>query len=171
MASPQLLSGARGLIKNGAVTLAIATDITVNVRHNVRPTYVIGDMNAAAIDSLAYDVDVSVGRVIPVNAKNADSDKGKVTGTNAEISSIGLRLEAILAKIISASDINIVLQDRVTSAIIASVKGCRFSGRTQSMNANDIANERINFIGIYDAGYSATGGPSDNSATDGYGLL
>jgi hypothetical protein len=172
MANPQLLSGARGLIKNGSQTLAIATDITVNIRHNVRPTHVVGDMNAAAIDTLAYDVDVSIGRVIPVNAFNADADLAarKVTGNDSEVSSIEIGLEPVLNVITSAQDINIVLQDRVTEATIASVKGCRFSGRTQSMNANDIANERINFVGIYDAGYSASGGSPSNSATDGYGL-
>jgi hypothetical protein len=173
MANPQLLSGARGQIYNGTTLLAVATDITVNVRHNVRPTYVIGDENAKAIDSLAYDVDVSIGRVIPVNVSDpqvASVTAGVVKGTNAEISSISLGLEAVLNTITSATDINIVLQDRVTGATIANVQGCRFSGRTQSMNSNDIANERINFVGIYDAGYAAKGKDPANTATGGYGL-
>lgn len=169
---PQLLSGARGLIKNGSTVLAVATDITVNTRHNVRPTYTIGDMNASAIDTLSYDVDVSVGRVIPVNAKDSDANlqSGTETGRTGTITAIELGLETVIALMTSADDLNIVLQDRVTGATIASVKGCRFSGRTESMNATDIANERLNFTGIYDAGYSAPGGLPDNSATDGYGL-
>lgn len=177
--NPQLLSGARGQIYNGTTLLAVATDITVNVRHNVRPTYVIGDENAAAIDSLAYDVDVSIGRVIPVNLTSDATNSvppaavppgPAVTSTENKISAISLGLEAVLNTVISAPDIYIVLQDRVTGATIASVQGCRFSGRTQSMNANDIANERLNFVGIYDGGYAAPGGTAENSATTGYGL-
>lgn len=174
-ANPQLLSGARGLIFQGTTALAVATDISVNVRHTVRPTFVVGDMNAAAIDSISYDVDVSVGRVIPMNTSAANGDATAtppVTGTNGEISAIALGLEAILATITSASDITIALQDHVTGAYIASVQGCRFSGRTQSMNANDIANERLTFVGIYDSGYAAAAGNPDNTATFlGYGLL
>ena len=172
--NPQLLSGARGLIYQGKNVLAVATDITVNVRHAVRPTYVVGDMNAAAIDSLTYDVDVSVGRVIPVNTSSASGDATQtptVVGTNAEISAISLGMEVVIAAMTSSSDITIALQDRVTGAYIASVQGCRFSGRTQSMNANDIANERLTFVGIYDAGYQGASGDPDNTASQiGYGL-
>jgi hypothetical protein len=183
--NPQLLSGARGVILSGTNALAIATDITINVRHNVTPTFVIGDMNAAAIDSLAYDVDVSIGRVIPVNSANATPNPSKtppVAGSNQStgsfdgapsvtaISAIGLGLEETIAAITSAADLYIVLQDRVTGATIASVQGCRFSGRTQSMNANAIATERLSFVGIYDAGYTGTNGTPDNTATGGYGL-
>lgn len=166
MANPQLLSGARGLIFKGQTAIAVATDITVNVRHSVRPTFVVGDMNAAAIDSLSYDVDVSVGRVIPVNKVDADAsatNTPSVAGSNSEISAISLGMEVVIAAMTSASDIVIALQDRVTGAYIASVQGCRFSGRTQSMNANDIANERINFVGIYDAGYAGASGNPDNT--------
>jgi hypothetical protein len=166
MSNPQLLSGARGVIFKGQTALAVATDITVNVRHTVRPTFVLGDMNAAAIDSLSYDVDVSVGRVIPVNTQNADAgaaNRPAVAGSNAEISAVSLGLETVIAAMTSSSDITIALQDRVSGAYIASVQGCRFSGRTQSMNANDIANERINFVGIYDAGYASASGGSDNT--------
>jgi hypothetical protein len=169
---PQLLSGARGLIKNGATVLAVATDITVNTRHNVRPTYVVGDMNAAAIDTLSYDVDVSVGRVIPINAAGADANPpaGTVAPRATTITAIELSLETVIALMTSATDLNIVLEDRVTGATIASVRGCRFSGRTESMNATDVATERLNFTGIYNSGYSAPGGTPDNAATDGYGL-
>lgn len=173
-ANPQLLSGARGLIFQGTTVLAVATDISVNVRHTVRPTFVMGDMNAAAIDSLSYDVDVSVGRVIPVNTSSASADPTKdpkVVGNNAEISAISLGLEQVIAQITSSSDIVIALQDRVTGAYIASVQGCRFSGRTQSMNANDIANERLTFVGIYDSGYQPSSGNPDNTVAQlGYGL-
>jgi hypothetical protein len=174
MANPQLLSGARGVIKNGESVLAFATDITVNVRHNVRPTYVMGRMNAGAIDSLSYDVDVSVGRVIPVNAKDADYDPANTPNTEvreSSISAISVGLEAIIAQMVASGDLNIVLTDRATGATISSVKGCRFTGRSMSMNANDVASERLTFQGIYDAGYTGTGGGQpENSATDGYGV-
>ena len=77
MARPQLLSGARGLIQifnresQQFETIAYSTDINISVRSNVRPTYVMGRMNAGAIDTLAYDVEVSIGRVVPVNAPDA----------------------------------------------------------------------------------------------------
>lgn len=183
--NPQLLSGARGVIYNGKIALAIATDISVNVRHAVRPTFVVGDMNAAAIDSLSYDVDVSIGRVIPVNLFSTTPNPAgtpPVAGSNQStgsydgapsataISAIGLGLEATIASMITAKDLNIVLQDRVTQQTIASVQGCRFSGRTQSLTANDLANERLTFVGIYDSGNTNAVAPNAQSAITGYGV-
>ncbi len=162
MANPQLLSGARGLIQKfnretgQFETLAFATDISVNERAGVRQTWVMGSMNPAAIDPLSIDVDVSIGRVVPVN--NPD-------GSNKNPSAIAAGLETVINQMVSAEDLNIALQDKVTGKYILSVKNCRFAGRTFGTNAGDVANERFAFTGIYDSGYD-----SENTATDGYGL-
>lgn len=160
MASPQLLSGARGLIQalntdtGQFETLAFSTDITVNVRQGVRQTYVVGRMNPGAIDSLTYDVDVSIGRVVPVN-KTATGE-GPVTADSARQSTataLGIGLEPLIQTFIESEDISIAVQDKVTGVYISSVRNCRFSGRSLGINANDIAQERLNFVGIYDTGY------------------
>lgn len=179
---PQLFSGVRGqfvFTKDGkATTFAFATDISVNVRHAVRPSYVLGDMNAIAIDSLSYDVDISIGRLVPIN--NSDpaiatlnaSPVGSITpGTNygaAEklTSAIGAGLEVSIANILASTSVDLDIIDRTTNNTVASIKECRFAGRSSALNAQDILTERLNFIGIYDAGWGGT----TNSATIGYGL-
>lgn len=192
---PQLLTGARGVIDltrttdAGPVTktVAFSTDITINVRHTVKQTFTIGDMNASAIDSISYDVDVSVGRVVPVTTVDADSSvqngappssgaalqEGSIGGTGIQdttISAIAIGFEEVLNLIRSADDIVIRITDRNSGMDIGRVSGCRFSGRSMTMNAGDTATERLNFTGIYDAGMKVGAGPSDNSATDGYGV-
>jgi len=161
MANPQLLSGARGLIQQlnletGAfVTIAFATDISINVRHGVRQTYVVGRMNPATTDTLTYDVDVSVGRVIPVNAAGASFDVAGDPQVDPRIESataLGVGLEPLIAAFVASEDISIALQDKVTGQYISSVRNARFAGRSMGVNAGDIANERINFVGIYDTG-------------------
>lgn len=182
-AKPQLLTGARGLIQklvdNNYQTIAFATDISVNVRHGVRPTYVVGRMNAGAIDSLTYDVDVSIGRVIPVhkNGANAadgiefDEKTGKITetSTTAVHTAIGAGLERIITEIVSADDLVIALEDKVTKKKVANVIGCRFAGRGFNSNAGDLSNERLRFVGIYDAG-AKIDDKQENTAVTGYGL-
>lgn len=159
MASPQLLSGARGLIQlldtsTGQFnTIAFATDITINTRQGVRQTFVVGRLNAGSVDSLTYDVDVSIGRVVPVN----NQGEGAVDETAARpdtATALGIGLEPLIAGFVSAEDLSIALQDKVSGQYISSVRNCRFSGRSLGTNANDIAQERINFIGIYDTGYA-----------------
>lgn len=159
MANPQLISGARGIIgrvdlSTGEISpLAFATDITVNIRQGVRQTYVVGRMNPGAIDSLTYDVDVSVGRVVPVNAADANANaEGEVESREETATAIGLGFEPLITAFTSAEDLSIALQDKVTGQFISSVRNCRFAGRTIGTNANDIAQERMNFIGIYDSG-------------------
>lgn len=180
---PQLFSGARGQFvftspDGTKTTFAFATDISVSVRHAVRPSYVLGDMNAVAIDSLSYDVDVSVGRLVPVN--NADPSKatlkespvgGIEPGANygaadKYTNAIKAGLEVSIANILATNSIDIDIVDRTTNKTIASIKECRFAGRSSSLNAQDILQERLSFVGIYDAGYDGT----SNSATTGYGL-
>lgn len=164
MANPQLLSGARGLIQrlNTATgqfeTVAFATDISVNVRQSTRQTYVVGRMNAAANDSLSYDVDVSIGRVVPVNAADAAFDatanppQPQVQARAQQATAVGLGLEPLINTFVSSEDITIALQDKVTGQYISAVRGCRFAGRSLGTNAGDVASERLQFIGIYDTG-------------------
>lgn len=165
MARPQLLSGARGLIKRynpntGAYdALAFATDITVNVRVGENATYVVGSMNPATIDPTSYDVDVSIGRVIPMNAPDSQNPR------SSTVTAIGIGLETIISQMVSAEDLVIALQDKVTGKYISSVNGCRFAGRSIRTGATDIGAESINFVGIYDTGYDG-----ENGAQTGYGL-
>jgi hypothetical protein len=160
MANPQLLSGARGLIQSLNTdtgqfeTLGFATDITINIRQGVRQTYVVGRMNAGAIDSLTYDVDVSIGRVVPVNT--TATGEGPVTADTARqqtATAVGIGLEPIIQTFVGSEDLSIALQDKVTGVYVSSIRNCRFSGRSLGTNANDIAQERLNFVGIYDTGY------------------
>ena len=156
--------------------LAFATDITVNIRHTVRPSYVVGEMNAKFIDSLMYDVDASVGRLIPVSRDGAPID------TSAHALEVEARTggqhetgqpDQYLDDLIFTGELNIMLQDRITGKFIANVKGCRFSGRTLNTTSNDVANERLNFIGIYDAGdetFQQAAGAQKQSAEMGYGV-
>lgn len=165
MARPQLLSGARGLIKRYNPNtqqfepLAFATDISVNVRIGNNPTYVMGNMNPRMIDPISYDVDVSVGRVIPMNAPDNSNPR------SSTVTAIGIGLETIIAQMVSAEDIVISLQDKVTGKHLTSVHGCRFAGRNIRAGATDIGAESINFVGIYDSGYEG-----ENAAQTGYGV-
>lgn len=162
MANPQILTGARGLIQLLDVstgqfnTIAFAIDININIRQGVRTTYVVGKMNPGAIDSLTYDVDVSVGRVIPVNTAGTTGE-GPVDESTARpdtATALGVGLEPLITTFVSSEDLSIAIQDRVTSNYISSVRNCRFAGRSFGTNANDVAQERLNFIGIYDTGFN-----------------
>lgn len=155
MANPQLLSGARGLIYKDDTVLAFATDITVTSRHGVRQTYVMGRYNPAVIDSLTYDVDVSIGQVVPVNASDAAFDpqgSPQVDPRSASATPFAQGLEPLIASFGSSEDLTISIQDRVTGQFIHAVRGCRFAGRSMGTNANDVAGARLNFIGIFDSG-------------------
>lgn len=144
----------------------------------------MGELNPMALDPVAIDVDCSIGRVVPVNRSDAAAGtepnklKGDAPGTadnphaaaasngNASAASaIQLNLEKTINEILTADTIQIEIYDKISDKPIASVKEARFAGRTMTAGAGDVANERLNFVGIYDAGYS-----SENSATTGYGL-
>lgn len=172
MARPQLLSGARGVIKryNPATQsfepIAFATDITVNVRVGNTPTYVMGRMNAGAIDPTSYDVDVSIGRVIPMNAPNAQASNAPSLAPRSQtVTAIGVGLETVVSQMVSAEDIVIAIQDKVTGKYVSAVRGCRFAGRGLRSGATDVGAESINFVGIYDSGFEG-----ENAASSGYGL-
>jgi hypothetical protein len=180
---PQLLTGARGVIQvsnpqTGALqTLAFATSISVNVRAGVRPTYVTGRMNAGAIDPLTYDVDVSIGRVIPLQGETAAGPVPAGTpwtppvanGQSAMVeapTAVGSGLEPTIVSMRSAPDLVIAVYDQNTGAYINSVTGCRFAGRGDGLTAGDVGTENLNFVGLWDSGYNA----QENTGTAGYGL-
>lgn len=166
---PQLLSGARGTIsikkpvkgddgKFSVTTevIAIATDISVSVRHDLRPVYLMGSMNASLIEPTGIDVDCSIGRVIPIGQKDA---------LKAGSTSISAGFEYSIDDVLSVGAVDITITDSATQKIISSVIGARFTGRSTGVSTGDLASERYNFVGIYDAGY----GGLESSATTGYG--
>jgi hypothetical protein len=140
---PQLFSGARGkLIINGTTTIAYVTEVSVTVNSNVRAVHTFGAPNARSVEPLSTSCSVSIGRVVPVN---------KPTGEAANTSAINNGIEPIINQMLYAEDISVELQDSITGATIASVKNCRFTGRTLSVGAGNIASERITLMGIYDS--------------------
>ena len=159
---PQLLSGARGLIKyidsKGVTqTLGIATDISINTRENLRPSYVIGQIGPVSIEPLSLDVDCSVGRLVPVNL---------TTGEYKSASAIDLGLEEKINEILTSAAIEIQIYDKSSSGgevLVSSIKEARFTGRSLSVSSGDVAQERLNFVGIYDAA-----GPGQASEETGY---
>jgi hypothetical protein len=151
MSQPQLFSGARGIIYKDEKAIAVAIDITVTVREGVRQTYVMGSYVPAAQDPTSIDVDCSIGRVIPLNPKDA-------TSVTPPITSIDLGLEDKISDVLTAQSLTITIQDKISVGgkqnIVASIREARFQGRNLGVNAADIANERLNFVGIYDSGFN-----------------
>ncbi len=142
MAQPQLFSGARGELKINGNTIAYVTDVSVNVTANVRAIHTFGAVNARSVEPLSTSVSVSIGRVIPVN---------KPDGSAVNTSAIASGIEATIAAMLTAEDISVSLHDKVRGTVVADVKNCRFAGRSLNTAAQQIANERINLVGIYDA--------------------
>jgi hypothetical protein len=174
ISSPQLLSGARGLIlvqtsAGLSKTLAIALDITVTVRYSVKDTYVMSKLNPMGLDPTAIDVDVTIGRCVPVNQQNLSTPTTggwKVNNQDSGTSAIDLGLEEFIANTLTANALVIGIQDNITGAVTSSVQQARFTGRTLSSGAADVANERLNFTGIFDSGYNG----SNTAVVLGYGL-
>lgn len=142
---PQLLSGARGKLKVNGTEIAFITDVSVSIQAQVRPVHTFGAANARSIEPLAVGAQVSIGRVFPINKPDGTS-----VNTNSTSSAMG-NVEPIIALMLSSSDIEVELTDRLAGVTVANVKNCRFAGRTFSVSASQIANERINLVGIYDA--------------------
>lgn len=167
---PQLFSGARGLIQYGSgtnpKTLAIATDISVSTRNNLRPSYVVGSMNPISIEPLSIDVDCSIGRLIPVNeptTSGTEANKAAMKNTTA----IDLDLEEKIVDILKSETIDIIISDRTTGTIVAVVKEARFTGRSSSLSSGDVAQERLNFVGIY-VSYGTDGDLANSGNPTGY---
>lgn len=142
---PQLLSGARGKLKVNGKEIAFITDVSVSIQAQVRPVHTFGAANARSIEPLATGAQVSIGRVFPVSKPD-----GSAVDTNSVSSNMGF-VEPIIALMLSSSDIEVELTDRLAGVTVANIKNCRFAGRTFNVSASQIANERINLVGIYDA--------------------
>lgn len=157
MAKPQLFSGARGQIKVAGKVLAFITDISIDAPQQVRAVHTFGSMNAKSVEPLqSGPVSVSFGRVIPVN----DS-----TGAAVDSSLIGLSIEPTIQAMLSADDIDVEILDNTTKTTYALIRNCRFAGRSLSMSASQLATERIQLMGIYDAGRVGADGGSQNTPT------
>lgn len=167
----QLASGARGVIQiqKGSVvkTLGMGTDINVDVRMTVRSTYVMGELNPVSLDNTAVDCTASIGRVIPVskNTVAAPTDGDQITATSQASRSDGaasaqasvatrardIDLETAIENILTEEAVTIMLYDHVSGQYLGKITEARFAGRTLTTPNSDIANERINYVGIYDA--------------------
>ena len=166
---PQLLSGARGVVKyvnsdGKQITLGIATDISINTRENLRPSYVIGEIGPVSIEPLSFDVDCSLGRLVPVNLPQSTEaipgrDKTATTpsipnspgGRASATTALDLGLEERIDQILTAASIEILVFDKQSDKPVCQIKEARFTGRSLSVGTGDVAQERLNFVGIYDA--------------------
>jgi hypothetical protein len=156
---PLLYSGARGRINYRDVngnqrTLGIALDLSVSVNESVQQTFVIGSYNAPVLDPTAIDVSVSMSTVIPMNTATSST----TPATN--ISAIDLGLEASIQNVLVSQSVTIEIMDRITNKVLASIRECRFAGRSISTSATGVASARYQFSGILDAGRDGT----ENSA-------
>lgn len=146
---PQLLSGARGQLKVNGKALAYITDVSIQVSMSVRPVHTFGALNARSVEPLqAAPVQVTIGRVIPVN---------DAAGTSVNTSAIADNIEPIIGNMLLADDMSVDLYDKITGKTIASIRNCRFAGRSQTLSASQLASERIQLMGIYDAGPTENG--------------
>lgn len=141
---PQLLSGARGEVRVNGKVLAYVTDVSIDAPQSVRGVHTFGAANARSIEPLsAGPCSVSLGRVIPMN---------KADGTPIDASMIAEGIEPTLQQMLVSEDITIDLLDKITGKTIASVRNCRFAGRSMGLSASQLSNERIQLMGIYDSG-------------------
>lgn len=141
---PQLLSGARGKIVVNGKIWGYATDISIDAPVSVRAVHTLNSVSARSVETLqAGPCTVSIGRVIPVS--NMD-------GTPLDTSAINTQAAPTIINMLKSEDITIDLVDNVTGKTYASVRNCRFAGRSMSLSASSLASERLSFMGIYDAG-------------------
>ena len=131
---------------NGKV-LAYVTDVSIDAPQSVRGVHTFGAANARSVEPLsAGPCTVTLGRVIPMN---------KADGTPIDSSMINEGIEPTIQNMLVADDITIDLLDKITGKTIASVRNCRFAGRSLGLAASQLANERITLMGIYDSGKDA----------------
>jgi hypothetical protein len=142
---PQLLSGARGLLLVNGQIIAFVTDCTVTITSNVRAIHTFGTANARSVEPLSVGATVSIGRVIPIN---------NTSGTYVDTSTISpafANIEPVVSQMLAAEDVTVTLQDKLTGQTVADVRNCRFASRTLNVAAQQIANERIQLVGIFDS--------------------
>lgn len=142
MARPQLFSGARGELKVDGRTIAYITDVSVNITANTRAVHTFGAANARSVEPLSTGASVSIGRVFPLNRPD---------GSGVNTSDIANGIEPIISLLLAAEDITVDLMDKLTNQTVSSVRNCRFAGRNLSVSSQNIAGERIQLVGIYDA--------------------
>jgi hypothetical protein len=143
MSLPQLFSGARGVLKiNNGSAIGFVTDVNVQNGANVRAVHCFGAANAKSVEPLSTNVSVSIGKVIPMN---------NPTGGAVNTSNIALGIENVIGQMLKASDISIQLMDQVTDQIVADIRNCRFAGGSTNLSAQQIAQGRIQLVGLYDA--------------------
>jgi len=124
------------------VPRAYITDFSVSVQENVRQVITFGSPAARSIEPLSTSCSVRIGRVIPLN--NADG-----TPVNAGVHQEGL--VPTIQDMITAEDMTIEMIDKVTGAVLASVRNCRPTGHTLSMAGAAIGTQNLTFVGIYDS--------------------
>lgn len=142
---PQLFSGARGQLLVDGKLIAFVTDVTVNIQANVRAVHTFGAPNARSVEPLSYGASVTIGRVIPLNDPSGNPVDTSTISANFN------GIEPVVNQMLLAEDIEITLQDSLTGQTVADVRNCRFAGRTLSLSAQQIASERIQLVGIFDA--------------------
>jgi hypothetical protein len=141
--SPQLFSGARGLLKvNNGSAIAFVTQVNVNRQANVRAVHTFGSPAARSVEPLSTGVSLSIGKVIPMNTPS---------GAPVNSSDIAMGIESTINQMLSASDISITLMDSVTDQVIADIRHCRFAGGSLNLSAQQLAQGNISLVGIYDA--------------------
>ena len=148
MPKPQILSGARGEILINNKQYALVTNITISRVFNQIPIHTIGAIHARSVEPMSSAVNVTLGRIFPIN---------KPDGSPADGTAIASDIEPVIVDLIKADDITVVIRDKQTGQKIADVKRCRFNGRTTSVAAQQPATEQIRLIGLYDAGPDVDG--------------
>jgi hypothetical protein len=139
---PSLFSGARGVLKINNKAFAFVTQVSVNVTHNVRATHTFGSPNARSVEPLSYSCSVSIGAVVPVNDSN---------GTAINSSAVSMGAESLIALFTRSEDISIDLEDQNTNTTVAAIRNARFTGRSLSSSAGNLASASYNFVAIYDS--------------------
>jgi hypothetical protein len=165
---PQLYSGARGKITfkdsdGKSAVLAFVTSVSVSRNDGLRPSYVIGTEGPRSIEPVSVDVSGSIGRIIPVSKMDKNEALDKMT-------SIDHRFEEKINEILNRNSCEIVIEDKVTGAVLDVIKHVRFAGRNTSVNSGDIASENYQFVGILTGGYGSDENfLADNSTGLNYG--
>jgi hypothetical protein len=140
---PQLLSGARGALKiNNGPAIAFVTDVNVNDQANVRAVHTFGAAHARSVEPLSTGVNVSIGKVIPMNRPD---------GTPVNTSNIAMGIESVISQMLTAEDMTVTLFDTVTDQVVADVRNCRFAGGSLGLSAQQLAQGRLQLVGIYNA--------------------
>jgi hypothetical protein len=139
---PQLFSGARGLLLINGKPMATVTNVNVSINDSVRAVHTFGAVNARSVEPLSTSASVSIGSVIPVN-----DPSGKPVNSSA----ISAGIEPLIPQMLTAEDITVEVQDKITGQTVAAIRNCRFTNRTFNLSAQSLANASLSLVGIYDS--------------------